>query len=164
MAVEVLVTTHVMGLDREREDAWPLALPAAGLTLREVIRAKVAREVADYAAGRRQMVGKEYLALDELAAFQEAGRRGRALPLEVEGEVRRAWKAFEEGDYMVTVGTREVHDLDAALRLEPGARIQFLRLLPVAGGAPTRRMGVEGRAGGDGSLRGATTFRGRGRA
>lgn len=136
MPVEVLIATHVMGLDREREDAWPLALPAAALSLRELIRAKVAREVAEYLAGRRQMVGKEYLALDELAAFQDAGRQGRAMRLEVETEIRRAWKAFEEGDYMVTLEAREVHDLDAPLPLEPGARIQFLRLLPVAGGLP----------------------------
>jgi hypothetical protein len=136
VAVEVLVTTHVMGLDREREDAWPLALPAPVVPLRELIHAKVAREVADYRAGRRRIVGKEYLALDELAAFQEAAVRGRAVPLEVEAEARKALRAFAEGDYMVTVGAREVHDLDAELRLEPGARIQFLRLLPVAGGLP----------------------------
>ncbi len=135
MSIEVLVSTHVMGLDREREDAWPLALPAATIRLRDLIRAKVAREVAEYAGGRRRMVGKEYLTLDELAAFQAAAGRGEAIRLEVEEQVRKALKAFEEGDYMVTVGTREVHDLDAEVTVEPGARIQFLRLLPVAGGA-----------------------------
>lgn len=134
MTIEVLVTTHVMGLDRVPEDAWPLALPGAPLRLRDLIRAKVTREVAEYAAGRRTMVGKEYLTLDELAAFQAPAGRGRAMRLDVEAEVRRAWTAFEEGDYIVTVGTREVHDLDVTLHLEAGARIQFLRLLPVAGG------------------------------
>jgi hypothetical protein len=84
MAVEVLVSTHVMGLDREREDAWPLALPAATVSLRELICAKVTREVGDYVAGGRRMVGKEYLMLDELAAFQEAAVRGGAMHLEVE--------------------------------------------------------------------------------
>jgi hypothetical protein len=136
--IEVLVTTHVMGLDREREDAWPLAL-AAAVPLRDLIRAKVTSEVREYAAGRRRIVGKEYLALDELAAFQTAAARGHAVRLEAEAEVRRAWKAFEEGDYMVTVDAREVHDLDAVVRLQPGARIQFLRLLPVAGGLGIRK-------------------------
>ena len=134
MSIEVLVSTHVMGLDREREDAWPLAFPPATVRLRDLIRAKVAHEVAEYAAGRRRLVGKEYLTLDELAAFQAAAGRGQVMSLEVEEEVRRAWRAFQEGDYMVTVGTREVHDLDAVLALEPGVRVQFLRLLPVAGG------------------------------
>lgn len=134
MAVEVLVTTHVMGLDREREDAWPLPLPAAPVRLRDLIRAKVTREVAEYAAGRRRMVGKEYLTLDELAAFQAAAGRGAAMRLEAEEEVRRAVKAFEDGDYIVTVDGREVHDLDAVLTPAPGACVQFLRLLPVAGG------------------------------
>jgi hypothetical protein len=136
MSVEVFVTTHVMGLDRDREDAWPLPLPAGAIRLRDLIRAKVTREVADYAAGRRRMVGKEYLTLDELAAFQAAAGRGATMGLESEEEVRRAVKAFEEGDYIVTVDGREVHDLDAPVAPAPGARVQFLRLLPVAGGAP----------------------------
>lgn len=134
MPVEVRVATHVMGLDREPEDAWPLTLPAACVRLRDLIRAKVSHEVAEYVVGRRRIVGKEYLMLDELAAFQAAAARGCRIPLEVEEEVRKAWKAFEEGDYLVTVGAREVHDLDALVELKPGARLQFLRLLPVAGG------------------------------
>ena len=154
MAVEVLITTHVMGLDREREDAWPLALPAATVRLRDLIRAKVTREVAEYAAGRRRMVGKEYLALDELAAFQAAAGRGAAMRLEAEEEVRRAFKAFEEGDYIVTVDGREVHDLDAAVTLDPGARIQFLRLLPVAGGLSPCRRGAGGQGSGGAMTRG----------
>jgi hypothetical protein len=138
MPIEVLVTTHVMGLDREREDAWPLALPRGPIALRDLIRAKVTREVEEYAAGRRRIVGKEYLALDELAAFQAAAARGRTLHVDAEEEVRKAWRAFADDDFIVTVGTREVHDLQAALTLEPGVRVQFLRLLPVAGGGAGR--------------------------
>ncbi len=134
MSIEVLVTTYVTGLDREREEPWPLPLPAPAVRLCDLIRAKVMREVADYAAGRRRMVGREYLALDELAAFQAAAARGAGMRLEAEAEVRRAVKAFEDGDYIISVSGREVHDLDAMVTPEPGARVQFLRLLPVAGG------------------------------
>ncbi len=133
-SIEVLVTTHVTGLDREREEGWSLELPGAAIRLRDLIRAKVAREIEEYAAGRRGMVGKEYLMLDEIAAFQAAARGGRQMSLRVEDEVRKAWKAFEDGDYIVTVETREVHDLDAEVWLVPGTRVQFLRLLPLAGG------------------------------
>jgi len=143
MSIEVLVTTYVTGLDREREEPWPLRLPA-GARLRDLIRAKVMCEVADYTAGRRRMVGKEYLTLDELAAFQRAAGRGAARRLETEEEVRRALKAFEEGDYIVTVDGREVHDLEAVVAPTPGARVQFLRLLPVAGGLSLRNAGEQG--------------------
>ena len=146
MTVEGMVTTHVMGLDRDREDAWPLALPAATIRLRDLIRTKVTHEVSEYLAGRRRMVGKEYLMLDELAAIQAAAARGQAMRLVAEDEVRKAWKAFEEGEYMVALGPREVHDLDAMVNLEPGARIQFLRLLPVAGGAAEGHLTRKGMA------------------
>ena len=146
--VQVFIVTHVMGLDREPEDAWHLALPATTGCLRDLIRAKVMHEMAGYAAGRRRMVRKEYLALDELAAFQVAAGRGAVRRLEVEEQVRKAFKAFEEGDYIVTVDRREIHDLDAPVTVEPGARVQFLRLLPVAGGASPCRTGAGGRGSG----------------
>ncbi|HEY7677077.1 MAG TPA: MoaD/ThiS family protein [Candidatus Methylomirabilis sp.] len=153
VGIDVLVTTHVMGLDRDREDAWPLPLPPGAIRLRDLIRAKVTREVADYGTGRRRMVGKEYLTLDELAAFQAAAARGAGMRLEAEEEVRRAVKAFEEGDYIVTVDGREVHDLDALVAPAPGARVQFLRLLPVAGGLSPRTAGEQGAAGAEGPRR-----------
>ncbi|GEM_PF-584098 len=152
MAAEVLVTTYVTGLDREREEPWPLPLPAEA-RLRDLIRAKVMCEVADYTAGRRHMVGKEYLTLDELAAFQRAAGRGAAMRLEADEEVRRALKAFEEGDYIVTVDGREVHDLDTVVAPAPAARVQFLRLLPVAGGLSPRAAGEQGGRGAEGPQR-----------
>src|SRR3989337_711499 len=93
MPIEVLVTTHVTGLDREREEGWPLPLPGAAIRLRDLIRAKVTREIEEYVAGRRGIVGKEYQMLDELAAFQVAARSGRPMDVQLDEQVRKAWKA-----------------------------------------------------------------------
>ena len=137
--VEIVIETHVMGLDREPEDRWLLRLPRAQLTLRELISHKVRREIEDRAAGHRTSVGKEYLSLDELTACFGPGRTGRIpgpTPLDVEKEIGRAVEAFQEGFFTVIVHRRPIEDLDGEISLTSGSRVQFLRLIPVSGGGP----------------------------
>ncbi len=55
--------------------------------------------------------------------------------VDAELEVGRALVAFERRVYSVFVDARQVEDLQEMITVQPGTRVTFLRLMPLAGGA-----------------------------
>jgi hypothetical protein len=104
--MEVKVTTIIIGLpEGQRTQQTSLTLPAATVTVRELLSHKVEQEVAEHAA--------QGTADDKLVATE---------------------RVPAAGDYMVVIDNQRITDLDTVVTLRPDARIEFIRILPLVGG------------------------------
>ena len=141
----------MIGQRRPLLSNWRVPLPVGGdvgtgnrsTTLRAVVAAVVRREVAAFRERREE---RRLMRIFSPVAIQEAAATGKVAPggpsdagaadaeLDVDGAVVTALQAFQDGLYFVFVDDRQQHDLDAPLLLSPGSRLNFIRLVALAGG------------------------------
>ena len=119
-----------------RELAWD---PERMTTLRALISALVAEELAGYAERQQQRSLLRVLTPDDLARGADAGRYATGprtpQPAPTHGDaVARAVEAFEDGLYSVVVDGAVVPELDAPLTLTADSRLRLVRLVALAGG------------------------------
>jgi hypothetical protein len=117
----------------ERGDTWVLDIAEERLALREVIRRRVFREVAEYNA-RHPAVFRSLVQ----PAGAELTRNGYTLRerrhVDAEAQYLLAVKAFGRNGFVVLVGDRQVEDLDAEVDLSAGTEVTFMKLVPLVGG------------------------------
>jgi hypothetical protein len=117
----------------ERGDTWILDIAEERLALREVIRRRVFKEVAEYNA-RHPAVFRSLVQ----PAGAELTRNGYALRerrhVDAEAQYLLAVKAFGRNGFVVLVGDRQVEDLDAEVDLPAGTEVTFMKLVPLVGG------------------------------
>ena len=113
--------------------AFTLAVAEERITLRELIRARVFQEVAEYNTrqgeifrGLVQPSGAERLP----NGFRLAGHR----QIDAQQQFERAIEAFEHNGFVVLVDNRQADDLDTAIDLHPDLSVSFLKLVPLVGG------------------------------
>ncbi|MFD8707584.1 hypothetical protein ACFV1W_34220 [Kitasatospora sp. NPDC059648] len=130
MATVIFVDETTSGV---RRDAWRLAVAEERLTLRELIRRRVHREVAEHNAGRSAFHGlvQPTPAERTLNAYRQP-EADRAV--DPERQFLRAVEAFGRNGFLVLVGDRQVEELDAELDLRADTEVCFLKLVPLAGG------------------------------
>ncbi len=147
-AIEVRSRTLGLATPPSPLDCVWLVPPAQKITLAELIAATVAEQVRELLARRRlqaaeaiPILRRQYMTPSEISAQAAQGavrypspRRAQAPELDPAVEVERAWRAFEAGAYFVYVDGRRVTDLAEEVVCEPGARVTFLRLMPLRGG------------------------------
>jgi hypothetical protein len=113
--------------------AFTLAWAETTITLRELIRARVAQEVQTYNAQQN-----EYFQGLVQPAGAEQTLNGYRLPqqrqVSVEQQVDTALAAFETNGFVVLVDDEQVEDLDAQIALRPELAVTFLKLVPLVGG------------------------------
>jgi hypothetical protein len=156
VTVAVRVSATVTGHRRMgvREHDLVLALPPGQVTARQVIEASVVAEVAAYQARAEEASLVRVLTREGLArelatgAVRTGGPQDPApdgtaagdpapvdtVPVDVGAAVDAALLAFADGLFKVFVADRELADDDAPVALADGARLLFLRLMPLAGG------------------------------
>lgn len=104
--MQVTVTTIIFGLPGgKRVQQTSLTLPAATITVRELIAQKADQEVAEHAA--------QDIADDEIAPAQ---------------------RALAARDYMVVIDNQRIVDPDTVVTLDPDTRVEFIKILPLVGG------------------------------
>ncbi|KOU21154.1 hypothetical protein ADK52_24800 [Streptomyces sp. WM6372] len=96
-----------------RADGWEFEVAEERLALRELIRRRVFREVAE-----RRAAG--LVKLPEQA--------------DAEQQAEIALTAFRRNGFLVLVGDRQVTDLDEVLDLPLGTEVTFLKLVALVGG------------------------------
>jgi hypothetical protein len=117
----------------ERGDAWVLEIAEERLTLREVIRRRVFREVAEHNARRPPVFqGLVRPTGAERTLNGYAVREPRQV--DPERQYRLALESFRRNGFVVLVGDRQVQGLDTEVALPVGAQVTFLKLVPLAGG------------------------------
>ena len=163
-SVTITVEAKVLGQRRPFLPQWEMALepPAASstaaqsadvhLSLRELMSAVVAREVAAFGERQEQRRLTRVLLPDEIARGAERGKidmggarnanagGGSAQPAGVEAAidaaeaVATALQAFEDRLYLVFVDGQPIQALDAVVTLHEGSHLLFVRLVALIGG------------------------------
>jgi hypothetical protein len=110
-----------------------LGFPTDQLTVREIIRSRVAQEVArfndrptEYFLGLIQPTGTE----QTLNGY----RMPRDHRIDAAEQLERALIAFERNGFMLLVDDRQVENLDDLVILQPTTVVTFLKLIPLVGG------------------------------
>ena len=119
-----------------RELAWD---PERMTTLRALISALVAEELAGYADRQQQRSLLRVITPDDLARGADTGRyaTGPRTPQPAPAHdvaLARAVEAFDDGLYYVVVDGAVVSELDAPLALTADSRLRLVRLVALAGG------------------------------
>ena len=128
--MRLTVTTHIFGLPSgQRTVPVSVAVPSAGLSVRDLIARKIEQEWTEYAERRRPGLSGE--------AFSPEALLGAA-PLvfcsDAGEEVERAQRAFAARAFMVVVDNQRVCDPDEVLVVNPHTRVEFIKILPMVGG------------------------------
>lgn len=135
--MNVLVRLYDETLQGARTEAVVLDFDAERVTVRELIRRRVAEEVRRHA----EAPGEPFVGLVQPAPLERAlntARRTRAPPppreIDPEAQARVACEAFEHNGFFVLVDDHQVTELDAMVVLRPDVSISFVRLVPLVGG------------------------------
>lgn len=121
-----------------REHELTLALPAGMVSVERLIEASVVAEVSAYEQRADEATLVRVLTEESLAADLERGavRLGdldRAATIDVGQAVETALLAWADGIFKVFVGDDEAQP-GSEVRIDDGASVLFLRLVPLAGG------------------------------
>jgi hypothetical protein len=131
--MQITVTTIIFGLPTgQRTSHVCLTIPAAPLTVQELIAHKVRQEVKECLAHQRLALSGEYLRPEEL--LQTAGPTANIMPGAVADEIMRAQQAFAARAYMIVVDNQRIWTPDEELTLHSKTQIEFIKILPLVGG------------------------------
>ena len=116
------------------EQLWlSIETPKERLTLRELIRLRVEREVQRYNACRPE----RYHGLIEVEEAERILQGDRPAPdkaLDALEQAERACKSFERHGFFVSVDGRSIGSLDEEILIGPETDIRFLKIVPLMGG------------------------------
>lgn len=137
MTMQISVEARVLGEQREEGiGTMSVTVPAQRLSGAELVRLTVEEQVRTLTARRR---------LTALEIEQRLNRQYGALPqtrevrigvpeLDAEQEAERALQACRAGECLVVINGQPLEDLKREVFLAPETTVQFLRVLPMAGG------------------------------
>jgi hypothetical protein len=113
---------------------WRLDVAGERLTVRELIRNRICREVADYNARRpHTWRGLVQPAAEERHGGADCGPRPFR-PIDADRQCELACEAFRAGRLLILVGDIQADELDEEFALRPGTAVTFLRLALLVGG------------------------------
>jgi hypothetical protein len=124
-------TTFSLGADDDR--GFTLDLPEERITVQELIRARVYREVSDYNLDQPEYFRGLIQPSDaerSLNGFKM--RRGQRIDPEKQFELAK--RAFYTNGFILLVDDRQVDDLDEEIEIRPDTTVTFLKLVPLVGG------------------------------
>jgi hypothetical protein len=123
-------TTFSFGGD---DGAFTLDVPAERLTVRELIRTRVYREVRDYNLRQPEYFRGLVQPTDAertLNGFKVRRRR----TIDPEKQFERAIESFYRNGFLVLVDDRQVEELEDEIEVGPETTVTFLKLVPLVGG------------------------------
>jgi hypothetical protein len=131
--MQLTVTTIIFGLPTGQRTSYVcLTVPAATLTVQDLIAHKVRQEVEEFFTHQRSDVSGEYLTPEELLGVTTSASRGvTGTALD---EIARAQQAFTARAYMIVVDNQRVWEPDTLLTLRPDTQVEFIKILPLVGG------------------------------
>jgi hypothetical protein len=124
-------TTLSLGGDDER--GFTLDLPDERITVRQLIRARVYREVHDYNLDQPEYFHGLIQPSDaerSLNGFKMRARRR----IDPEKQVDLAERAFYTNGFILLVDDRQVDELEEEIEIRPDTTVTFLKLVPLVGG------------------------------
>jgi hypothetical protein len=124
-------TTVGLGGDADRD--FTLDVPEERITARDLIRARVYREVRDYNLDQPEIFQGLVQPSDAertLNGFKMRSRRS----IDPERQFELAKRAFYANGFILLVDDRQVAELEEEIEIRPETTVTFLKLLPLVGG------------------------------
>ena len=120
-----------LGGDDERD--FTLEVPDERITVRQLIRARVYREVHDYNLDQPEYFHGLIQPSDaerSLNGFKMRRRRS----IDPERQFELAKRAFYTNGFILLVDDRQVDELEEEIEVRPDTTVTFLKLVPLVGG------------------------------
>ncbi len=117
----------------DNDEEFTLDVLTERLTVRELIRTRVYREVRDYNLRQPEYFRGLVQPTDAertLNGFKV--RRGRRI--DPEKQFERAVESFYRNGFLVLVNDRQVDELEEEIEIRPDTTVTFLKLVPLVGG------------------------------
>ena len=124
-------TTLSLGGDDERD--FTLDVPNERITVRQLIRARVYREVRDYNLERPEFFHGLVQPSDAERSFNGFKMRKRR-SIDPEKQFELAKRAFYTNGFILLVDDRQVDELEEEIEVRPDTTVTFLKLVPLVGG------------------------------
>jgi len=124
-------STVGLGADEDRD--FTLDVMEGRITVRELIRTRVANEVRDYNLRQPEYFRGLVQPTDaerSLNGFRMRKRRR----IDPEKQFELAIKAFYANGFIVLVNDRQVGELEEEIEIRPDTTVTFLKLVPLVGG------------------------------
>lgn len=128
MQVRLIDTQPGIGL---RSRKWKFDTPK--ITLRALLRERVRREVEAFNVNRPEIY-HGLVQPEESERVLNGYRLKRLRALDPDREYQHALQAFESNGFLVFVERRQLESLDEEIDLETAGEVEFLKLVPLAGG------------------------------
>ena len=112
---------------------FKLSLKTDRLTVRELIRARVEREVAEYNTRRSDKL-YGLLQAQETEQAQNNARPRKFQSLDWQEQFDKAVQAFQRNGFIILVDQRQVESLDTWIEVKPETEVTFLKLVALVGG------------------------------
>jgi hypothetical protein len=117
----------------DNDEEFTLDVLTERITVRELIRTRVYREVRDYNLRQPEYFRGLVQPTDAertLNGFKV--RRGRRI--DPEKQFERAVESFYRNGFLVLVNDRQVDELEEGIEIRPDTTVTFLKLVPLVGG------------------------------
>jgi hypothetical protein len=112
---------------------FKLSLKTDRLTVRELIRTRVEREVAEYNTRQSDKLYGLLQARETEQAHNNA-RPPKFQPLNWQEQFDKAVRAFQRNGFIILVDERQVESLDTWIEVKPETEVTFLKLVALVGG------------------------------
>jgi hypothetical protein len=112
---------------------FKLSLKTDRLTVRELIRTRVEREVAEYNERQSDKLYGLLQTRETEQAYSNARPR-KFQPLDGQEQFEKAVQAFQRNGFIILVDQQQVESLDAWIEVKPETEVTFLKLAPLVGG------------------------------
>jgi hypothetical protein len=110
-----------------------VCLDSRTLSLRQLIRSRLQQEVERYNDAPPEIF-QGLVQPEESEQILNGSRMKTKRPLDWETQCRRAYISFEKNGFLVLLDGVQITDLDAPLRLREDSEVEFIKLVPLAGG------------------------------
>jgi hypothetical protein len=124
-------TTVGIGADEDRD--FTLDVMEGRITVRELIRTRVANEVRDYNLSQPEYFRGLVQPTDAERSLN-GFRMGKRRRIDPEKQFELAIKAFYANGFIVLVNDRQVDELEEEIEIGPDTTVTFLKLVPLVGG------------------------------
>jgi hypothetical protein len=122
-----------LSLGGDEEEGFTLDVLTARITVRELIRTRVANEVRDYNLSQPEYFRGLVQPTDAertLNGFKMRNRRR----IDPEKQFELALRAFYTNGFILLVDDRQVDELEEEIEVRPDTTVTFLKLVPLVGG------------------------------
>jgi hypothetical protein len=122
-----------LSIGGDDESGFLLEVPEERITVRDLIRARVYREVHDYNLDQPEYF-QGLIQPSDAERFLNGFKMRRRRRIDPEKQFELAKRSFYTNGFILLVDDRQVDELDVEIEIRPDTTVTFLKLVPLVGG------------------------------